>query len=192
MQHLESLEKVMVSIEQGAGPENWVISRETGQWLEDFLVPLGVSRILEIGGSIGYSALWFARIALQSSEGAFVCSVESHAERRSTARDHFDKAGVSEVVEICEDHAPLVFLEGRFPHSLEGFDVIFLDCIKHYYLPCFEVFCGVMKKGSILIADNILSHPEPVQDFIAAVKADDRFEVSIRDVGTGLLVARRL
>ena len=44
---------------------------------------------------------------------------------------------------------------------------------------------------ALIVADNIISHAEKVQDFIDAVDADDDFQYEILEVPGGILVAYR-
>ena len=43
----------------------------------------------------------------------------------------------------------------------------------------------------MIVADNIISHSEKVQDFIAAVDADEEFQYEIVEVPGGILTAYR-
>ena len=45
------------------------------------------------------------------------------------------------------------------------------------------------KPGSLLVVDNVLSHADEVQAFIALVEADKNFSSMVLDIGAGLLLA---
>ena len=48
-----------------------------------------------------------------------------------------------------------------------------------------------MTEKCLIIADNITSHAEKVQDFIDAVDKDDEFQYEIVEVPGGILIAYR-
>ena len=55
----------------------------------------------------------------------------------------------------------------------------------------FELVKPHLTPKALIIADNITSHAEKVQDFIDAVDADDEFQYEIVEVPGGILVAYR-
>ena len=73
----------------------------------------------------------------------------------------------------------------------EKFDFVFIDACKREYVKYFEIIKPHLTSKALIVADNIISHAEKVQDFIDAVDADDEFQYEILEVPGGILVAYR-
>ena len=192
----------------------WIIDDEVGRFLNQKAKEINAKKILEIGASIGYSTIFWGEAVRVNGQGRLkpfldekaykVYAMESHKERSEIAKEHVAEAGLGDSITIIKDHAPenIPFKDPDTGESLEGkIDILFLDCIKMYYQRCFEkVFPGqegqasglpcLLHPGSLIIADNVNSHPEPMQDFLDTMKSDPRVESEILDMGTGLLVAK--
>ncbi len=185
----------------------WNISAETGQFLNNLMREAKVQTALEIGTSNGYSGLWFAE-ALSHTKGKLY-TVESHYKRFLLAQETFQEAGVNAYVEQIYGHAPEIFMEGesevKAKYKKEGFgnldvdfkkdgivfDFIFLDATKMEYASYFEVLMPFLRSGGLLVADNIISHKENVQDFLQLVKDQKNLVSEVVSMGTGLLIAKK-
>ena len=73
----------------------------------------------------------------------------------------------------------------------EKFDFVFIDACKKEYVKYFELVKPHLTQKAMIVADNIISHSEKVQDFIAAVDADEEFQYAIVEVPGGILTAYR-
>jgi predicted O-methyltransferase YrrM len=73
-----------------------------------------------------------------------------------------------------EDWAELV--DGDAFASLERiddvFDVVFLDAEKDDYEALFALARGKVEPGGLVVADNVLSHPDPLARYSEARQAD--------------------
>ena len=47
------------------------------------------------------------------------------------------------------------------------------------------------KKGNLLIVDNIISHKSDVEDFIELIESENKYVLSIINIGAGLLFVTR-
>ena len=105
-------------------------------------------KILELGTAIGYSA-----IRMTQACGAEVVTVELSEEMAKEAEKNFSRAGVGEKVTLIKGDARQVLkdMEGE-----EVFDVIFVDAAKGQYMEFFEHCERLLKKGGVLISDNVL------------------------------------
>ena len=185
----------------------WNIDRDTGQYLHDLVLKHKPKTILELGTSSGYSSIWLASAADQY--GGQLYTLESHQARFDIATDSFKKSGLNNITQI-NGHAPLVLdtdvyktgnkifyqnhgdldiTEDQDTLKLSdiNFDFVFLDCIKKYYLDIFKLLESSLKTGSIITADDMKSHPEPLQEFLKYVS---KYDHKVIDVGTGLSVTR--
>lgn len=163
----------------------WNISHQTGVFLNTLVRATKAKRILEIGTSTGYSGIWLAE-ALKAVGGELV-TIESHDERFATARKNFKQAELSEVVTQVKGHAPEIFPE------IEGtFDMMFFDATKNEHVSYFKSCTEKINVNGLIITDNIISHADEMQDYISYVHAQDNFQTSIVNIGTGLLVSLRI
>lgn len=194
------LEKVLASCRaiNDADSDNkyWIISDFAGRFINKKAREIGAKYVLEIGTSIGYSTMFLAE-AVQAnakddpSKGR-VYAMESHAMRALMARTNFEKVGLADFITLIEKHAPdhIPFKDPQTEAPLIGkIDILFLDCIKKYYLPCLEKALPLLHENSLVIADNVISHADAMQDFLEFMEKDPRFESKILSIGTGLLVA---
>ena len=53
-------------------------------------------------------------------------------------------------------------------------DVVFLDAEKDDYERLFEAERPALAAGALIIADNVISHPDPLAQYSAARQADSR------------------
>lgn len=153
--------------------------------LVDLLVRLGRRRrILEIGTSNGYSTLWLADAA--RTLGGRVTSVDHDAGRQAQADANLRRAGLREVVELLQGDATAVVagLPGPFDCVLFDADRVSAPAQLASLLPKLE-------PDVLLLADNVLSHPDQIAGYLAAVEALPDFSRQVVAVGKGLSVAYR-
>ena len=121
--------------------------------------------MLEIGGSRGYSTIWLA--AAVRILGGRVLSLEWDPRAAETWRRNIDDAGLSEWAEL---------VEGDARESLEViddvFDVCFLDADKDLYETLFGLARRKLEPGALVVADNVLSHADPLASYSSARQAD--------------------
>ncbi len=166
--------------------EFWNIPRKTGVLINTFIKMMNVQNALEIGTSNGYSGLWISK-ALKETGGKLT-TIEFYEKRQSVAIENFIKCGVNDIIRPLQGSACDI-LEGL--DADEKFDFVFIDASKREYVKYFELVKPHLTPKALIIADNITSHAEKVQDFIDAVDADDEFQYEIVEVPGGILVAYR-
>lgn len=138
-------------------------------------------KVLELGTSNGFSTLWFAD-ALQSIGGQLT-SIEIEAERTKKAKEHLEQFDLLEAVELLTMDAQL-YLE----QANAVFDLIFLDAERSYYTNYWPHLDRLLQKpGSLLIVDNVVSHQEQVKNFIALIRNNPTYTLTIDPIGAGLL-----
>jgi caffeoyl-CoA O-methyltransferase len=112
---------------------------------------IGAKRALEIGTAIGYGAI---TLALAMGEGARVTTIDPSDARLQTARDFIKRAGVESNVEIIQAKAlealPLL------RNDSGPFDLAYIDAIKEEYSAYLDLIIPLMRKGGMIIADNVL------------------------------------
>jgi predicted O-methyltransferase YrrM len=141
------------------------VARTTGQFLFALVAPQADCEVLEIGGSRGYSTIWLAAGA--RTLGGRVLSLENDPAKAEAWRRNIADAGL-------DDWAELV--EGDAFETLERiddvFDMVFLDAEKDDYERLFGLARRTLEPGALVVADNVLSHPDPLAQYAAARQAD--------------------
>jgi len=141
------------------------VARTTGQFLFALVAPQTDCEILEIGGSRGYSTIWLAAGARYL--GGRVLSLEQDPAKAEAWRRNIAEAGLEDWAELAE---------GDAFETLQGlddvFDVVFLDAEKDDYERLFALARGTLEPGGLVVADNVISHPDPLAQYSAARQAD--------------------
>lgn len=166
--------------------EYWCVHNDTAKLL-NFLVNFTKSKyILEVGTSIGYSAIWLAEAARQY-DGKIV-TIESHDERFGKATQNFKDAGVEDMIIQVKGHAPEIFDEVDIQKEtgIKEFDFIFLDATKVEYQLYIDYFLPMLKKGGLIIADNAVSHAADLQEYKEFVFNSPLLKSTELSIGTGV------
>ena len=58
------------------------------------------------------------------------------------------------------------------PQIDDVFDLVFLDAEKDDYEELFRLAREKLEPGAVVVADNVLSHPDPLAQYSAARQAD--------------------
>jgi predicted O-methyltransferase YrrM len=145
------------------------VERTTGQFLFSLVAPQADCEVLEIGGSRGYSTIWLA--AGVRHLGGRVLSLEQDPLKIAAWRANVAEAGLEEWAELVEGDA----LE-RLGEIDDVFDVVFIDAEKDDYEAIFQLARGKVEPGALVVADNILSHPDPLARYAAARQSDPALE----------------
>lgn len=143
----------------------------------------GGGRVLEVGTSNGYSAIWFG--AAVRDLGGRMTTVETEPDRVAAARKNLDESGVGPWVEIIHGDGADV-LGSADP---ESYDVIVLDAERPAYPDYLPDLVRVLAPHGVLAVDNSVSHAGQVAPFRRLVEADPRFDVRLHELGDGVLTA---
>ena len=141
------------------------VARTTGRFLFALVAPQTGCEVLEIGGSRGYSSIWLAAAARYL--GGRVLSLENDPAKAEAWRRNVAEAGLEDWAELVEDDA-----SAALEQIDDAFDVVFLDAEKDDYERLFELARGKLEPGGLVVADNVISHPEPLAQYAAARQAD--------------------
>ncbi len=145
------------------------VARTTGQFLFALVAPQTDCEVLEIGGSRGYSTIWLAAGARHL--GGRVLSLESDPPKIGAWRQNIADAGLEEWAELLEGdaHETLAAID-------DVFDLVFLDAEKDDYERLFQAARPKVEPGALFVADNVLSHADPLAQYSAARQADPTLE----------------
>ncbi|MDQ5822123.1 MAG: class I SAM-dependent methyltransferase [Actinomycetota bacterium] len=172
--------------EQARGVARELRARQVAPTTGKFLFAQAAShpgcRVLEIGGSRGYSTVWIAAGARLA--GGSVVSLELDPLKIEAWRDNLRDAGLGGVAELVEGdaHETLPGLEGEF-------DLCFLDAEKDDYEGLFALARGKLHRGSLVVADNVTSHEDTLGAYSSARQADDTLESLTVTLDRGLEVS---
>jgi predicted O-methyltransferase YrrM len=141
------------------------VAPTTGRFLVSLVAPQTDCEVLEIGGSRGYSTIWLA--AGVRYLGGRVLSLEHDPRKIDAWCRNIADAGLGDWAELVEGDASetLVRIE-------DVFDVVFLDAEKDDYEPLFALAREKVEPGALVVADNVLSHPDPLARYSEARQAD--------------------
>ncbi|MBQ6906940.1 MAG: O-methyltransferase [Clostridia bacterium] len=125
-----------------------IVQPETAKLLEVLTATKKPQRILEVGCAIGYSAILMAQYL---EKGGSITTLEWDADMAEIARDNIEKAGLSDSIKVIQNDAKEVV------KTLTGeYDIIFLDGPKAHYIYMLNDCIRLLKKGGMLISDNVL------------------------------------
>jgi predicted O-methyltransferase YrrM len=141
------------------------VARTTGQFLFALVAPQTDCEVLEIGGSRGYSTIWLA--AGVRTLGGRVLSLENDPAKAEAWRRNIADAGLADWAELVEGDA-----FETMERMEDVFDVVFLDAEKDDYERLFALARGTLEPGALVVADNVLSHADPLARYSAARQAD--------------------
>jgi predicted O-methyltransferase YrrM len=141
------------------------VTPTTGRFLFSLVAPQTDCEVLEIGGSRGYSTIWLA--AGVRHLGGRVLSLESDPRKIEAWRRNVADAGLDGWADLVEGDA-----HATLPTIDDVFDVVFLDAEKDDYEAFFALARGKVEAGALVVADNVLSHADPLARYSAARQAD--------------------
>ena len=153
--------------ERGLPPEQRArqVEATTGRFLFSLVAPQTDFEVLELGGSRGYSSIWLAAGVRQLA--GRVLSVEHDPAKAEAWRANVAEAGLEEWAELREGDAFELL-----PAIDDVFDVVFLDAEKDDYEELFRLAREKLEPGALVVADNVLSHPDPLAIYSAARQGD--------------------
>jgi len=140
---------ILAEMEKIAEKEDFpIVGPLIGQFLKQMATVLQAKRIFEMGSGFGYSAMWF--LDGMPSNGEIYLTEDSIANIKR-AEKFFKKADKSDQVHIVKGNALEVI--DQVPGE---FDIIFIDIKKSDYPKSYQKSIQRLRKGGLLIADNVL------------------------------------
>lgn len=179
-----------------------IVEPETARFLSVMTEIKRPERVLEVGTAIGYSAILIAR---QMADGGKITTIEYNSDMVKIARENIEKAGFSDAVTVVEADAKeyLSYIEED-----EAFDMIFLDGPKAHYIYMLDECVRLLKKGGVLISDNVLYKGMIADDnhvvrrkitivkrlrkYIDALMAHPELKTSLLPLGDGVTVSVKI
>jgi predicted O-methyltransferase YrrM len=172
---------------------------ETARFLSVLTKLKRPKRILEVGCAIGYSSIIMSE---GLSDGGSILTLEYNPEMVQLARANVKKAGLEDTINVVEADAKdyLAYIDED-----EIFDIVFLDGPKAHYLFMLDDAVRLLKKGGLLISDNVLFKGMTADDdhfarrkvtiinrlreYIDTLMAHPQLETSILSQGDGVTLS---
>jgi caffeoyl-CoA O-methyltransferase len=170
------------------------VAADQGALIELLVRLIGAKDALEVGTFTGYSAICIAR---GLAEGGRLTCLELDEERAVIARKNLKAAGVGARVDI---------LVGPAGESLEAmaaapaFDFAFIDADKSGYPDYYELVLARMRRGGLVLLDNMLQRGEVVRPesenaqiidgLNRRIHGDERVDMAMTISADGLMFVR--
>lgn len=173
--------------------EFWNLPPESGNFINMLIKSHNIKTVLEIGTSNGYSAIWICDALKQT--GGHLVSLEFWQKRIDLAEKNLKECGLYDIATIkCGSAFGLIqeLTPEDFKSDKIAPELVFIDANKSEYIKYFELIHPLLKKGSIILADNVTSHPEKVQPFMDAITSHKDYQSELIPFDGGLLMAYKL
>ncbi len=167
-----------------------------GQFLQMMVSLIDATSILEIGTFTGYSAICLTRGMKANGK---LHTIDIKEEFSDIANKYIKKSGLGNQITQHIGNAVEII-----PLIEEEFDLVFMDADKVNYPKYLELVADKLKKGGLLIADNVLWSGKVVKPlksddkdtrgvlaFNKMIQEDDRFENTLLPLRDGLMFARK-
>jgi len=166
-----------------------------GQFLEIISKLIQPKRILEIGTMIGYSSICLAK---GLAADGILHTIEMREQDAIIAKNNFIKAGLHEKIQLHVGNALEII-----PQLQETWDLVFIDADKPGYMKYYELVKPRLRKGGLILADNVLFHGDvladvlkgknakAIQAFNELVAADEEVEKVMLTLRDGLFLIRK-
>ena len=151
--------------------------------------------ILEIGTFTGYSAIC---IAEGISNEATIDTIDKNEELEDIQNRYFKKSGFRDQIKQHIGNALEII-----PTLDKKFDLVFIDADKSNYCNYFNLVIGKMKKGGIILSDNVLWSGKVVEkldkkdidtkallEYNRLLNSDPRVETVLLPIRDGLSISR--
>jgi len=196
MQLLAPRDEILSEMERLAEKTRFpIVGPLVGRLLSQMARMIGARRVFEFGSGFGYSAYWFLKG--MDSRGQVVYT-DDEEENARMARDFFKQAGLLSRLQIETGDALQII-----DRQQGSFDVILIDCEKARYPTALEKAIPRIRKGGLLIADNVLwsgsvikPSEEPstigIQTFNRLVFAEPQLLTTILPLRDGVSISLKL
>ena len=156
-----------------------------------------IKNVLEIGTFTGLSAL---SIALALPDDGKLTALDKDKETNKIAVSFFKKANQDKKIQTIVKPA----LDSLDELKKQKYDMVFIDADKLNYKEYYEKSLKIIKKGGLIIIDNVLWHGEVadednmdkftlnIRELNEHVSTDERVEQIIIPLGDGMTVCRVL
>lgn len=176
-----------------------VMRPETRELIKTQMIMKKPMQVLEIGTAVGYSSLYMSSYV---GDGGHITTLELDEERVGIARTNIEAMGKTDMITVLQGDA--YELLKILPD--DKYDFAFVDAAKGQYINYYPDVMRVVKKGGVIISDNILqdgdvleSHftvdkrnrtiHDRMREYLYTITHDDRLDTAILSVGDGVAIS---
>jgi predicted O-methyltransferase YrrM len=164
------------------------VGPDTGKLLNTLIQATSAKRVLEIGGSMGYSTIWQAEAVERN--GGTLTTLEAVPSKVEILRRRVAQAGLEATVKIIAGNALEVLpgLDGQFDFAL-------IDAWKGDYPDYFDLVFPKLALGGLIVADNITRPAPPdagITEYLNRARNNPDAQSQLLPVGSGLELTVRL
>ncbi len=157
----------------------WNIPEQTAHLIYLLVKIKSPENILEIGTSNGYSTFWLSLAADNSN--AEIQTIEVDVRRFKLAQENLrNRKNIFLHFGTAEEIIPNLNMK---------FDFVFIDANKSDYITYLKLLEDKLKVNALIIADNIISHQESVQEYLDFLNINPLFETMTLDIDSGLEIS---
>ena len=163
------------------------ITKETGELLNMILRLKNAKNMLEVGTSTGYSTIWCAESI--SEQSGKIITIEQNPNKIKRAKENFQKAGVTDTINIKEGLAMQILLELNLEEKYkEFFDFVLIDADKENVIEYFDLIFPMVSVGGVIVTDNMLypeKYREDMKKFSEYLKNNPKLRTITSPIGNG-------
>ena len=183
------------NLEAEANRDNVPIIRKSMQRFLKLMLELKKPKnILEVGTAVGFSAILMAQY---SQSDCHITTIEKYEKRIPVAKDNFLKSGFNDKITLIEGDAKdilneLLKNENGDDKFAGKYDMIFMDAAKGQYINFLPNAVKLLKKGGVLITDNVLQDDTVIQSKFTVVRRDRTIHKRMREYIRALMQSDEL
>lgn len=183
------------NLEAEANRDNVPIIRKSMQRFLKLMLELKKPKnILEVGTAVGFSAILMAQY---SQSDCHITTIEKYEKRIPVAKENFLKSGFNDKITLIEGDAKDILnelLENKNgDDKFAGrYDMIFMDAAKGQYINFLPNAVKLLKKGGVLITDNVLQDDTVIQSKFTVVRRDRTIHKRMREYIRALMQSDEL
>jgi predicted O-methyltransferase YrrM len=156
------------------------INAEQGHFVYLIARTLGARNIVEFGTSFGISTIYLAA-AVKDNGGGCVVGSEIEASKHARALEYIEEAGLSEFVDVRLGDALETLRTVPAP-----IDMVLIDGWKDLYLPVLKLLEPSLRKGAVVLGDNIFTFKRDLQPYVDYVQSGENgFESTTLHISDG-------
>jgi len=164
------------------------VGPDAGRFLNTLARAIGAKRALEVGGSMGYSAIWTGE-AIQATGGKLT-TLEAVPGKVEVLHARIAQAGLQDTIEVVAGDAKETL------RSLAGpWDLVLVDAWKDDYPLYFDLVFSKLRIGGLMLADNITSPSPPgpgIDEYVRKARSHADAQSQLVPLGNGLELTIRL
>lgn len=183
------------NLEAEANRDNVPIIRKSMQRFLKLMLELKKPKnILEVGTAVGFSAILMAQY---SQSDCHITTIEKYEKRIPVAKENFLKSGFNDKITLIEGDAKdilneLLENENGDDKFAGRYDMIFMDAAKGQYIYFLPNAVKLLKKGGVLITDNVLQDDTVIQSKFTVVRRDRTIHKRMREYIRALMQSDEL